>query len=57
MIGMPPIAATEKNPVRVCSDLSAGVHDWIAVWVETDNTETAVPGRWQSETAARRRTS
>jgi hypothetical protein len=33
---MPPIEATEKNPVRVCSDPSAGVVDWIALWVETD---------------------
>src|SRR5271167_3006722 len=37
-IGGMPIEATEKNPVRVCSDPSLGARDWIAVWVETDNT-------------------
>ena len=36
--GFPPIEATEKNPVRVCSALSVGARSWIAVWVETDNT-------------------
>jgi hypothetical protein len=31
VIGMPPIEATEKNPVRVCIDPSVGVRNWIAV--------------------------
>jgi len=35
---MPPIEATEKNPVRVCSAPSAGARSWIDVWVETDST-------------------
>ena len=38
VIGMPPIEATEKNPVRVCSDPSVELRNWMAVWVETDNT-------------------
>src|SRR6516165_154237 len=36
--GMPPIDATEKKPVRVCSDPSLGARSWIVVWVEADNT-------------------
>src|ERR1700756_4886599 len=35
---MPPIEATEKNPVRVCSEPSAAERSWICFCAETANT-------------------
>ena len=54
VIGMPPIEATEKNPVRVCSDPSVELRNWMAGSRPTIP-ETGVPDRWQSGMAPARR--
>ena len=55
VIGMPPIEATEKNPVRVCSDPSVELRNRMAVWVETDNTRDWGAGSLESGMAPARR--